>query len=99
MTSRTRIENCHKRQFFFCVFQMPSLSNCPHGEDGRYMEEYEDDVEADMEFCEEPSEEECIETNMGKMPIGDYREIFAMQHGFDSYEELCEYCKKEENKE
>lgn len=63
------------------------------------MEEYEDDVKADMEFCEEPSEEECIETNMGKMPIGDYREIFAMQHGFDSYEELCEYCKKEENKE
>lgn len=67
------------------------------------MEEYEDDVEADMEgnmeFCEEPSKEECIETNMGKMPIGDYREIFAMQHGFDSYKELCEYCEKEENKE
>ena len=29
-----------------------------------------------------------VETNTGKIPIEDYREIFAYQHGFDSYQEL-----------
>ena len=29
-----------------------------------------------------------IKTNMGEMPLEDYLEIVAWQHGFDSYEEL-----------
>lgn len=29
-----------------------------------------------------------VDTNMGRMPIADYREIIAMQHGFDSYADM-----------
>lgn len=29
-----------------------------------------------------------IETNMGLMPVEDYLEIVAQQHGFDSYEQM-----------
>lgn len=31
---------------------------------------------------------ECVETNMGKMPLEDYLEIFALQHGYDSYDDM-----------
>ena len=41
---------------------------------------------------EEPAEErkktEEVQTNMGSMPIEDYREIVASQSGFDSYDEM-----------
>lgn len=30
-----------------------------------------------------------VQTNMGSMPIEDYREIVASQSGFDSYDEMC----------
>ena len=36
----------------------------------------------------EPEPEQMVDTNMGKMPIEDYREIVAMQHGFDSYADM-----------
>ena len=29
-----------------------------------------------------------VKTNIGGMPLEDYLEIVALQHGFDSYEEL-----------
>lgn len=29
-----------------------------------------------------------VETNIGRMPIEDYREIYAVQHGFDSYQQM-----------
>ena len=29
-----------------------------------------------------------VKTNVGEMPIEDYRHIFAVQHGFDSYEDM-----------
>ena len=35
-----------------------------------------------------------VETNIGKIPLEDYREIRAMQCGFDSYEDMLKegYC-------
>lgn len=33
-------------------------------------------------------EEPTVQTNLGEIPVGDYREIFAVQHGFDSYEDM-----------
>lgn len=36
----------------------------------------------------EPEPEQMVATNMGRMPIEDYREIVAMQHGFDSYADM-----------
>lgn len=29
-----------------------------------------------------------VETNIGCIPLEEYKEIVAMQHGFDSYEDL-----------
>lgn len=40
------------------------------------------------EPAEERNETEEVQTNMGSMPIEDYREIVASQSGFDSYEEM-----------
>ena len=40
------------------------------------------------EPAEERNETEEIQTNMGSMPIEDYREIVASQSGFDSYDEM-----------
>ena len=40
------------------------------------------------EPAEERNETEEVQTNMGSMPIGDYREIVASQSGFDSYDEM-----------
>lgn len=37
-----------------------------------------------------PKNNRMVETNMGLIPVEDYRDIFAMQHGFDSYEEMYE---------
>ena len=37
---------------------------------------------------EERNETEEVQTNMGSMPIEDYREIVASQSGFDSYDEM-----------
>ena len=39
------------------------------------------------EPAEERNETEEVQTNMGSMPIEDYREIVASQSGFDSYDE------------
>ena len=40
-------------------------------------------------FEKEASEpEQLIETNIGHVPVEDYREIIAMQSGFDSYEDM-----------
>ena len=36
----------------------------------------------------EPEQEQMVDTNIGKMSIEDYREIVAMQHGFDSYADM-----------
>jgi len=35
-----------------------------------------------------------VETNIGRIPLEDYREIRAMQYGFDSYEDMLKegYC-------
>ena len=38
--------------------------------------------------AEERNETEEVQTNMGSMPIEDYREIVASQSGFDSYDEM-----------
>ena len=40
------------------------------------------------EPAEERNETEEVQTNMGSMPIDDYREIVASQSGFDSYDEM-----------
>lgn len=40
------------------------------------------------EPAEERNEAEEVQTNMGSMPIEDYREIVASQSGFDSYDEM-----------
>ena len=40
------------------------------------------------EPAEERKETEEVQTNMGSMPIEDYREIVASQSGFDSYDEM-----------
>ena len=40
------------------------------------------------EPAEERNETEEVQTNMGSMPIEDYREIVALQSGFDSYDEM-----------
>ncbi len=34
------------------------------------------------------SEQKYIETNRGKIPISEYRDIMAMQNGYDSYEDM-----------
>ena len=46
------------------------------------------------EPAEERNEAEEVQTNMGSMPIEDYREIVASQSGFDSYDEMHRqgYC-------
>ena len=33
-------------------------------------------------------EEKHVETNMGNMPLEDYYDIVAMQHGYDSYDDM-----------
>lgn len=40
------------------------------------------------EPAEERNETEEVQTNMGSMPIEDYREMVASQSGFDSYDEM-----------
>ena len=40
------------------------------------------------EPAEERNETKEVQTNMGSMPIEDYREIVASQSGFDSYDEM-----------
>ena len=40
------------------------------------------------EPAEERNETEEVQTNIGSMPIEDYREIVASQSGFDSYDEM-----------
>ena len=40
------------------------------------------------EPAEERNETEEVQTNMGSIPIEDYREIVASQSGFDSYDEM-----------
>lgn len=32
--------------------------------------------------------EKYVDTNMGTIPLKDYLEIIAIQHGFDSYEDM-----------
>ena len=51
--------------------------------------ENSDFKENDLPFEEEPEEEgRMVDTNIGRMPIEDYREIIAMHYGFDSYADL-----------
>lgn len=51
--------------------------------------ENSDFEENDLPFEEEPKEEgRMVDTNIGGMPIEDYREIIAMHYGFDSYADL-----------
>ncbi len=45
-------------------------------------------TDEEIEIAAKANEPEMIDTNIGSMPIEDYREIVAMQHGFDSYEEM-----------
>ena len=53
-------------------------------------EEREEPEREREERGEEMKEAEpiMVETNMGKIPVEDYREIVAQQHGFDSYDEM-----------
>lgn len=55
----------------------------------------------DWKFIYDPYDEKWevnrskyVETNIGKIPLEDYREIRAMQCGFDSYEDMLKegYC-------
>jgi N12 class adenine-specific DNA methylase/adenine-specific DNA methylase len=41
-----------------------------------------------LQVVEDAEPEILVETNIGKVPIEDYREIVAIQHGFDSYDDL-----------
>ena len=50
--------------------------------------DYDEVVDTAMELEIQNVREQTIGTNMGKMPIEDYREIAAMQNGFDSYEDM-----------
>ena len=51
--------------------------------------ENSDFEEDDLPFEEEPEEEvRMVDTNIGRMPIEDYRENIAMHYGFDSYADL-----------
>ena len=36
----------------------------------------------------ENNKEELVETNIGSIPSDDYRDIVAMQNGFEDYEDL-----------
>lgn len=40
------------------------------------------------EYEKKENIQQMVQTNMGKIPIEDYREIVAQQHGFDSYGEM-----------
>ena len=48
--------------------------------------EYSTSTQRTLELVDTIKQE--IQTNMGTMPKEDYKEIVAMQHGFDSYEEM-----------
>lgn len=54
------------------------------------IEAQEEENTSEPKHPEEDAEEqsEMIDTNMGAMPIEDYREIRAIQYGFDSYEDF-----------
>lgn len=53
-------------------------------------QEREENEREHEERSEEMQEAEpiMVKTNMGEMPVEDYREIVAQQHGFDSYDEM-----------
>ena len=55
-----------------------------------FFSQTEEESTSESEHPEEDAEEqsEMIDTNMGAMPIEDYREIRAIQYGFDSYEDF-----------
>lgn len=40
------------------------------------------------ELNQKETQEEYVSTNIGKIPLADYREIIALQYGFSSYEEM-----------
>lgn len=63
-----------------------SLFNFPVDEVFQTAEENTSEPEQPAEDAGEQSE--MIDTNMGAMPIEDYREIRAIQYGFDSYEDF-----------
>lgn len=46
------------------------------------------DKAMELEMQNARIQKQTVDTNMGKMPIEDYRDIFATQHGFDSYEDM-----------
>ena len=50
----------------------------------------EKDISVKMVEDDDPTKENAtmVETNMGKIPIEDYKEIIAIQYGFDSYEDM-----------
>lgn len=50
--------------------------------------DYDQIVELAEQVEMQSFQNQTVDTNMGKMPIEDYREIVAMQHGFDSYEDM-----------
>lgn len=50
--------------------------------------DYDQIVELAEQVEMQAFENQTVDTNMGRMPIEDYREIVAMQHGFDSYEDM-----------
>jgi hypothetical protein len=41
-----------------------------------------------LQVVEDIAPEIFVETNIGKVPVEDYREIVAIQNGFDSYDDL-----------
>lgn len=61
------------------------LDNCDLVETD-YDELMERAVELEIQNVREQSQ--TVDTNMGNMPVEDYREIVAMQNGFDSYDDM-----------
>ena len=45
-------------------------------------------MELEMQNVRIQTQAQTVDTNMGKMPIEDYREIVATQNGFDCYADM-----------
>lgn len=90
-TGNDFLEICHGNKqmathlFGYVDWQHPDLDDFLEGYDeDEFKEEYGMDL---LQFmgCDETKH---VETNMGNMPLEDYYDIVAMQHGYDSYEDM-----------
>lgn len=90
-TGNDFLEICHGNKqmathlFGYVDWQHPDLDDFLEGYDeDEFKEEYGIDL---LQFmgCDETKH---VKTNMGSMPLEDYYDIVAMQHGYDSYEDM-----------